>query len=285
MTAEATIETIIDVTDDDFYQQVIQRSHEVPVVVDFWASWCGPCRTLGPILEEAVSGRDGEVVLAKVDVDANQQVAAHYQVRGIPAVKGFRDGDEVAAFTGAQPAAKVEAFLDRVVPSEADRAVSLGRRLHGQGDIGGARDAFEEALDLDETHREAALALADLNVENDPDRAMELVRPLRPDPEAEKIVTRAELARTSDDLDTLRQQADQDPTDMQARVELGRALAAAGMHRDAVEELLAVVESNHDTTDEAREAAREQLVALFPLIGQESPVVTRARKRLAAALY
>ncbi|HVE67446.1 MAG TPA: thioredoxin, partial [Solirubrobacteraceae bacterium] len=117
---------VIDVDEAGFQAQVLDRSREIPVVVDFWAEWCGPCRQLTPALEKAAQARGDEVVLAKVDTDANQQLAAAFQIQGIPAVKAFKDGKVVAEFTGVQPPARVEAFLDALVPSEAERLVAAG---------------------------------------------------------------------------------------------------------------------------------------------------------------
>ncbi len=144
-----------DVNADDFQREVIERSAEVPVLVDFWAEWCGPCRQLGPALEKAVNDRDGEVELAKVDVDSNQQLAASFQVQGIPAVKAFRDGKVVDEFTGALPPARIEDFLDRLVPSEADLKA---RAAIDSGD----EDALREAVATDPKNPDAVAALARL---------------------------------------------------------------------------------------------------------------------------
>ncbi len=270
--------TISDVTADDFAEQVVARSYDVPVVVDFWAAWCAPCRTLGPVLEQAVADRGGAVALAKVDVDAAQQLAARYGVRGIPAVKGFRDGEVVAEFVGAQPRAQVEAFLDELVPSEADQLVS---RAEQGADDAASDELLEEALELEPDHRGAALALAARLADRDPDRALELVRRHRPDPRAEEIAARAELTARGDDLDELRARVAVDPEDGAARLDLGRALAAQGEYAEAIDELLTVVRDD----DERRDEARDQLLAVFRILGEDHRLVADARRHLANALF
>jgi putative thioredoxin len=266
------------VDEADFQSAVLDRSHEVPVVVDFWAAWCGPCRTLGPMLERAVAERDGEVVLAKVDVDRNQALAQAFRVQGIPQVLGLRDGKVVTQFTGVVPAPQLAAFFDELAPSEADRAVARARALDGP-----AQEAeLRGALELDPAHREAAVALGGILADRDPDTAITLVTPHRPDPAAEAVVTRAELARGGGgDIDELRAQAARDDAGGDTLLDLGRALAARGEYDEAIERLLAAVELGGDT----RAPAREQLVALFGLLGDGDERVRAARPRLARALF
>ena len=126
----------MDVSELDFQTAVLDRSRTLPVVVDFWAEWCGPCRALGPLIERAVAAREGKVELAKVDVDANPRLAQTFRIQGIPAVKAFRDGEVVAQFTGAQPQQAIERFFDSLLPSEADRLVELGDEAYtGAGSV------------------------------------------------------------------------------------------------------------------------------------------------------
>jgi putative thioredoxin len=275
---DAPAPLVVDVDEADFQTAVLDRSHEVPVVVDFWAAWCGPCRTLGPMIEQAVAARGGEVALAKVDVDRNQGLAQAFRVQGIPQVLGFRDGKVVSQFTGVVPAPQLEAFLDELAPSEADRAVVRARALDGD-----ARESeLRRALELDPGHREAAIGLAELLVDRDPDAALSLVAPHRPDPAAEAVATRVELARNGGgDVDALRARIDGGGADGEGLLALGRALAARGEYDEAIDRLLAAVELGGDT----REPAREQLVALFGVLGNTDERVRAARPRLARALF
>jgi putative thioredoxin len=276
MTSDSPL--VYDVDEAQFPERVLRRSAEVPVVVDFWAAWCGPCRTLGPMLEQAVTAREGAVELAKVDVDRNQGVAQTYRVQGIPAVVGIRDGRVVAQFTGAVPAQQIEAFLDELVPSAADQAVVRARGLPPTE----AEAELRAALADDPGHREAAIGLAELLVDTDPASALDLVRDHRPDPAAEAVVTRAELAEDGGvDLDALRSAVDAGDGDGATTLRLGRALAARGEYDEALDRLLAAVELGGDV----REPAREQVVALFNVLGDDDERVRAARPRLARALF
>ena len=141
MSAEAQSGAVFDVDEAEFEQRVLERSKEVPVVVDFWADWCGPCKQLTPVLERAAESRAGKVELAKVDVEKNKQLQAAFRIQGIPAVKAFKDGRVAAEFTGALPPAEVERFFDALVPSEADELAESGDE-----------EALRKALELDPSH-------------------------------------------------------------------------------------------------------------------------------------
>src|ERR1700709_1133745 len=174
----------IDATEMDFERDVIERSKEVPVVVDFWADWCGPCKQLSPALEAAESKRDGEVVLAKVDVDVNQVLAGRYGVQGIPAVKAFRDGEIVDEFVGAVPPAKVEEFFDGLSPSRADQLLAAGGELSPR-----------EAHELEPRRADIAVALAKARLARGAEaEALEAVEGFPDDFGAAGIAARVKLA-------------------------------------------------------------------------------------------
>ncbi len=276
----ATSPFVIDVDEATFQSQVLDRSQRTPVIVDFWAEWCGPCKTLTPLLEQAVTARDGDVVLAKVDVDANPGLAQAFQVQGIPSVKAFKDGRIVQEFTGAQPAATIEAMIDAIVPSPTDKLAAQARQL-APTDPAAATEAAEQALEQDPSHRGAAVALAEIVVDEDPQRALDLVTPHRPIDEAEAIASRAELAMAGGDVEQLAAQVDADPDDDDAALQLARLRAGSGDYATAIDLLLDLVRKGGDV----REPAREQLVGIFSVLGNDHELVRSTRPRLAAALY
>jgi putative thioredoxin len=183
--------TPIEVTDADFQERVLDRSVQVPVVVDFWADWCRPCHMLAPVIEQAVDAHPGKVELAKLDTDANQATAARYGIRGLPTVKAFRDGRVVDEFTGAQPPPVVERFVDGLVPSEADELVA-----------GGDEESLRRALEVDPAHPTARRELARLLLRRgEPEEALALVDGTPGDFEAEGLAARARLSATGDALE------------------------------------------------------------------------------------
>ncbi len=284
---EATDFTI-DVGDDDFASQVLERSHRTPVVVDFWAPWCGPCRTLGPLLERLSAEHAGAFVLAKVNVDTSPVVAQRYAVRSIPAVIALRDGAIVAEFVGAQPEAAVRRFLAAVLPSEADNLAQAGAVLARAGDAVAAEAKVRAALALDARHARALLGLAHLlGARGDTAGALEALEKITGGEaelaEADKLAAqlRMHAAGASDDK-ALRARIAANPDDLAARVELGRSLAARDWHEEALEQLLAAVQRDPHFDDEA---ARKCMLDLFAVLGSDHPLTQRYRGELGRALF
>jgi putative thioredoxin len=240
-----------DVSEQEFEQRVIERSKEVPVVVDFWAAWCGPCRALTPVLEKAVAAREGDVELAKVDTDANPGLSQRFGIQGIPAVKAFKDGKVVAEFTGAQPAPKVERFLDGLVPSEAERLVGAG-----------GEENLRRALELEPARTEAAVGLARLLADRgDRDGALAILDN-RPGFAAEGLAARLQL--------------ESDLADAFAKIDAGETEAG-------LDALIAAIESETDL--DRKDLLRQAVVAVLDELGVAHPVARETRRKLAAALY
>lgn len=258
---------VFDVLGSDFQARVVERSREVPVVVDFWAAWCGPCRALTPALEAAATARDGQVDLAKVDVDGNQALAARFRVQGIPSVKAFRGGDVVDEFTGALPPQQVEAFFDRLVPSEADR-------LAGTDDEASLR----RALELDTRHTDAARKLGRLLVRRgDAAEAAALLGGFEHDYVAAGLLSRARLVASAVDRDGGAGAGGEGVE------RLGAAFAAWDADRyDSALDLLQ--DAIRAAEPEERDAIRRVMVAIFTELGPDSELARDHRRRLAAAL-
>jgi putative thioredoxin len=250
----------MDVTDTSFQTDVVQRSRQLPVVVDFWAEWCGPCRQLGPVLERAVQQRAGRVELAKIDVDANPLVSRTFAIQSIPAVKAFRDGAVVSEFVGAQPPQTVDRFLDALLPSEADQLVS-------QGDEASLRRAVE----LAPTRADAAVPLARiLHGRGEADEALAILARVPGSFAAEGLRARIELERAM-------------AAGVSAVPELAEAFAAldAGDAAGGLDRLLRALPG----ADGAKDDVRRVVVGILDELGVESELARESRRRLAAALY
>jgi putative thioredoxin len=261
---------VVDVTEATFQSEVLDRSFQVPVVLDLWAEWCGPCKTLGPIIEKVIADTGGKVELAKVDVDANPALAQGLRVQGIPAVKAVWQGQLVAEFNGAIPEEQARQFVDELVkattggvvpgadgeaPAEAeDPRLDAAEAALERGDLAAAEDAYRAILDAEPDHPEASLAL----------RQVQLFR--RADEAGPDALAAAEAA----------------PDDVAAQTRAADFLLGTGNVQEAFDHLLDVVRR---TAGEDRDQARKHLVELFAVVGDEDPRVGAARRQLTLALF
>jgi putative thioredoxin len=279
--------SVIEVNERTFKEAVLERSRKVPVVVDFWAPWCGPCRALGPTLERLAAEAKGAFVLAKINVDENQRLSAAYQVQGIPAVKAFRDGQVVDEFTGALPESKVRAWLKRLVPSETDQIAAAAAELEAS-DPEAAAARYRVVLGSDPSNTAALFGLGRLLAGQGNPEGVAVLHEIQPGtplyPQAQAWITLADLLTNADGAaqPELEQQIAATPNDLEARYRLAVQQVRDQRYDEAVAQLLELIGRARSFRDDA---ARRALLALFEALGPQNPVVAQGRRKLANLLF
>jgi len=259
------METTIDVGQEDFEARVLEGSRQVPVVVDFWADWCQPCRILSPILERLAGEYDGRFVLAKVDVDANPALAGMFGVQGIPAVKAFRDGAVVAEFVGVQPEDAIRRFLDQIAPDVV--RLEQARKAEDAGALDAAERLYREAVAANPNDHQATVGLARVLLEEGAEEeGSSLLQAVPPDAEARRLLAEMNLRHGASGGGPMASAA---------------GAAIAGDQRGALDRCLQIIAEG----GEERDAARETMVAIFDMLGAEHPLTREYRPRLASALF
>ena len=291
---------IKDGTDASFMADVMEASKVQPVIVDFWATWCGPCRQLTPALEKAVAAAKGAVKLVKVDIDKNPRFAGQLRVQSIPTVYAFVDGQPVDGFMGALPDSQLKAFIDRLTaggtaggataeagPSEAEALLAMAAESMGLGDVGGAAQAYAQLLQIEPAHLKAIAGLARCYLTGgDAERAREIVA-MAPadakDADLDGVKAALKLAEEApSELAPFERRLAADADDHEARFELGKALAGQGRLDEAVDQLLTLFEKDRDWNEQA---ARKQLLTVFEAAGHTSDVAKSGRRRLSSLMF
>ncbi len=275
----------VDVTDATFTSEVLERSASMPVVVDFWAPWCGPCRILGPIIEKVAGEMAGEVLLAKLNTDENPRTATQYRIQGIPAVKAFRNRAVAGEFTGAVPESQVRAFFQKLAPSPAERAAAKASELARSGNVEQAEEQFREVLRSAPSNADAVVGLAALLIERgEHEEAESLLGRVPTDRRAKVLKHRLFLQSFAarhggEDLDGA---VAANPRDARARYRWGVMLAAKGEYEAALDQLLESVRLDRAFADGA---ARKAVLAVFDILGLESPITRDYQRRLSSILF
>jgi putative thioredoxin len=286
--ASATSPYVIESTAQTFQQDVIDRSRTVPVVVDFWAPWCGPCKVLGPVMEKLAGEYAGKFILAKVDTEKNPELAAQFGIRSIPVVYGLREGKLVDAFIGAQPESMIRAWLDRLLPTPAESLAGEASQLEAT-DAKAAEERYNAALALDPDLTAAQtglvrIALEQGRFEDAAARIAALERRGFLEPDAEKLKAELTLqlqAQNAGGIETARAAVAANPKDPNAKFQLAEALAASGQYADALALCLELVERDRKGVGEK---ARQTMIAIFQLLPPGSDLVAEYQRQLSMAL-
>jgi putative thioredoxin len=278
----------IEAGEENFEDEVLERSHQVPVLVDFWAPWCGPCRVLGPVLEKLADEYSGKFVLAKVNVDESPSLAGAFGVQGIPAVKLIKDGEIAGEFTGALPEPAVREMLSRYLPSEYDEQADEAADLEEQGKPAEAQAIYQSILDAEPNHAKSLLGLGRVLMNaGDRDGALEILERISPAAEerktADRLIARLQLqGDQSADEATLREKLAADPDSLEARFDLAQALAANEKFEEALNEFLKIVKSDRGFRDDG---ARKAMVQIFDVLPPDDLLIDKYRSELAKVLF
>jgi putative thioredoxin len=278
-------ELVFSVTNSDFAAAVLEKSRQTPVVVDFWAPWCGPCRALAPILERLVTQRKGEVLLAKVNSDEEPDLAAQYGINVLPTVIAFQGGQAILSFEGLLQERQLNDFLDRIVPSQTDRTAQEAAGLE-KANPAQAEKLYRQALKDNSSHAEALVGLARVLIERgEESEAHELLERAGPSAESERLAALLWLrqqAHVAGHEPTLRERLEIDPQNPQVLLELGTVLAGKGNYAEALDRLLRAGQQDRKL---AQGKVRETMVKVFHVVGVRSALADEYRDKLSAMLY